>query len=131
MTEDETRVLSNAKKSNPWYFRALIRAADVMLDRRIKYSGDVDPYTNFRTVALMMGMAVMEVFPFYISLKHARIKVNQEDFADESFIDTLRDLANYALLWVGWIIRTSDGNETEENKDRQEETNSVSTNWGK
>lgn len=108
-TGKEMTILRKAKYANPYWWRGMIAGADVMPTRAKKYSGDVDPYTNFMIVARLMGCEVREVFQWYIAIKFARAIVSQEDFGDESFLDTLRDLANYTDLWYGWIWREQNG----------------------
>ena len=92
------------KDANPWYFSALQDAAAVMPERRAKYSGE-DPFDNFERVARITGTTVAKAFEFDIALKLARAQVGAGDFEDESFNDCLRDLANYALLWLGYRLK--------------------------
>ena len=92
------------KDANPWYFSALQDAAAVMPERRAKYSGD-DPFENFERVARIPDTTVAKTFEFDIALKLARVQVGAGDFEDESFNDCLRDLANYALLWLGYRLK--------------------------
>ena len=92
------------KDANPWYFSALQDAAAVMPERRAKYSGD-DPFENFERVARITDTTVAKTFEFDIALKLARVQVGAGDFEDESFNDCLRDLANYALLWLGYRLK--------------------------
>lgn len=112
LQNEHSEVLDNAGTSNPYWFKALLGAAKVQADRREKYSGgdfeNDDPYTNFITVALLMGLPVREVFKFYIAQKVARLMVSDKDFDDERYQDTLQDLANYALLAAGWEGRNDD-----------------------
>jgi hypothetical protein len=104
--------LVRARLSNPHWFEALIGAAMIQYNRRAKYSGgdfeEQDGYTNFIRVASLMSISVRRVFRFYIAQKVARIMVSQTDHDDERYLDTLRDLANYALLAAGWEMRSEE-----------------------
>jgi hypothetical protein len=108
-TGKEMSVLRKAKYANPYWWRAMVSAAEVMPSRAEKYSGTIDPYTNFIEVAKILGCKVRDVFIHYVAIKLARAKVSDGDFEDESFMDSLRDLANYAMLWFGWIWREKNG----------------------
>lgn len=100
--ESGWRTLARAKEANPWWFRAMMRAARVMSGRRKKYSGASDPFTNFVLTARAKGVAVQEVFRDYLTLKLARHMVDTGDFSDEGATDTDLDMGNYAFLSAGW-----------------------------
>jgi hypothetical protein len=103
-------ILKLAQESNPYWYEALLSAAEIQAERRSKYSGgdfeQQDPYTNFIRVASSMGISVRRVFRFYIAQKVARIMVSQTDHDDERYFDTLLDLGNYAFLAAGWENRS-------------------------
>lgn len=110
----ELEALQLAKQANEPWFNAMVQAAQIQADRRAKYSGDGDPYTNFIIVAGLMKIEVAEVFRFYQAIKFARLIVAAGDFDDERTIDTLIDLANYALLEAGFRCRNSTSNAQEQ-----------------
>lgn len=103
MVQEE--MLFEVERAQPWYFRALLVAMEPIVDRVMKYAGDNNPYFNFERVAEINQVSVDEVFRFYISIKFARLQAQTGDFPDETFIDTVRDLANYALLYLGWLLK--------------------------
>ncbi len=102
----ELKALEGAKESNEHWFSVLIDAASIMSERRKKYSGKTDPYTNFIIMARALGTRVTGVFNFYKIIKLARSLVDSGDFADESMIDTDIDEGNYAYLSGGWRKRS-------------------------
>lgn len=101
-------ILSAVEEANPEYLKALLEAAAIIPGRRKKYSGATDPFTNFMLAADILGIPVEDVFMHYIGLKLARLRVSTETFEDESPLDTLYDLANYALLMAAWLRRKTD-----------------------
>ncbi len=112
LKDEEIKILTDAKNSNPHYFKALIQAASIGSDRRKKY-GDTDPYANFKIMLYIMQiwfadrvkLTMRDIFIFFQALKFARKLVSGNiDFKDESKIDTRIDEANYNLLDVGDII---------------------------
>lgn len=57
-----------------------------------------------RTYFLVSQINMWKVFLFYILIKDTRLDASTEDFADEKFTDTLRDLVNYAAIMLGWFL---------------------------
>ncbi len=106
LTAEERAALAGAKEANEHWFGVLVDAAEVMMERRKKYSGKTDPYTNFIIMARALGTRVTAVFNFYKIIKLARSLVDSGDFADESLIDTDIDEGNYAYLSGGWRKRS-------------------------
>ena len=115
LTQTEEETLAIAKQANEPWFHAMVQAAEIQANRRAKYSGEGDPYTNFIIVAGLMKIEVEEVFRFYQAIKFARLIVAAGDFDDERTVDTLVDLANYALLEAGFRCRNSESNAQEHN----------------
>ena len=105
LSEEELKILNDAKTANVWWFNAMLDAAKVMPQRRGKYSGEGDPYTNFLIMEKMLGKPMGEIFRFYQGIKFARLLVSTDDYSDEAGNDTVRDLANYALLELGYRLR--------------------------
>ena len=109
LTLDELDNLSEGKASNPHWWKVIIAAAGVQAERRRKYSGEdydeQDPYTNFIIMAQVMGVSVQEVFPWYITIKLARLLVDNEA-ADDALFDSEVDGANYFGLGGGWRKRS-------------------------
>lgn len=122
----EAETLAIAKQANEPWFNAMVQAAEIQANRRAKYSGDGDPFTNFIIVAGLMKIEVADVFRFYQSIKFARLLVAAGDFDDERMIDTLIDLANYALLEAGFRCRNSKLNAQERNSQMKLNLQSVS-----
>lgn len=108
MGTDDLNTITEGMRSNPYWFKAVVEAAEVQANRRAKYSGSGDPYTNFIKMSELLGVSMDEVFRFYCSIKMTRLAVTDGDFSDEKVNDTLVDLGNYALLWRGWRAREED-----------------------
>lgn len=104
LTAQEILILEAAKEANPWWLQAVLHGAKVMLPRRQKYTGAMHPYYNFADMMRRGTRTALETFLFYVDIKRSRISVTTTDFADESFLDTLIDLMNYAILLVGWFV---------------------------
>jgi len=70
------------------------------------YSSADDPFANFKVVGAM-GLSVEQGFVTRMSDKLSRIanftKNNELLVKDESVEDTLLDLANYCLLFAGYL----------------------------
>jgi len=109
----ELEVLALAKEANEPWWDAVLKAAQIQADRRAKYSGEGDPFTNFEVVGRLMGVDTKDVFRFYQAIKFARLLVAAGDFEDESLEDTLIDLANYSLLEAGFRCRNSESSAPE------------------
>lgn len=113
LTDTEIETLDKAKAANEWWFRAMLKAASIMVPRREKYSGAGDPYTNFiiATNIIKQHPKLKDVwnthltFFVYRVLKLARELVDAGDFPDESMMDTKLDGGNYNFLDAGWSIR--------------------------
>ena len=106
----ELGILKKAKEANAWWFEAMIQSSAVMIERRAKYAGDNHPYFNFAVQAQDMNMPLYEVIKFYLMLKVNRLRASTKDFEDESHADTYLDLANYALIMLGSLLRPEEVN---------------------
>lgn len=108
MQEGDLAVLRDAAEANPQWFEAMMLSAEIMAERRRKYSGEFenDAYFNFILLAQMMRTSVDDVFRFYRAIKLARSLADTGDFGDETAIDTEIDEANYSLLAAGWRMRS-------------------------
>ncbi len=106
LTAEEFDVLVNLKEEHQPYFDAMIYSAGVIVDRNHKYTGDEkdrDVFANFILDAQIQNKSVQEILRQWISKKTARIMLNDGNYEDESFTDSLRDLVNYTLLYIGWL----------------------------
>jgi hypothetical protein len=105
ITDQEFNILELAKKANPWWFQVMMMCAKVMVDRRAKYAGDNHPYHNFFDVSKRSEVSVEDVFKVYVAMKQSRSEATpDQDFADESHIDTEIDKINYAWLKAGAVL---------------------------
>lgn len=110
LTPSEDTLMDDLKNQHRPYFEALMYSAGVIINRNEKYTGeetDRDVFANFVLDASIQGVSVSDAFRQWISKKTARVMINDSDYADESFQDSLRDLANYALLWIGYLDTVS------------------------
>lgn len=118
LDDKELETLALAKEANEPWFNIMVKAANIQAERRKKYSGDGDPYTNFLIVAALFRMKYPEIedediFFFYQCIKFARLIVDAGDFEDESREDTLIDLGVYSFLEAGFRCRNSTSNAQE------------------
>ena len=104
LNDDEIEILEQAKGANPWYFQALLLGAQIVPQRRAKYSGKSHPFVNFEIAARIRNQPVDETFKWSLALKEARIEQDMGDFYDESALDTIRDWGNYVFLWLGYKL---------------------------
>lgn len=106
MTVKELQMMEDLKENHPPYFEAVMSAIAVIVPRNKKYTGtqrEKDLFANFNLTAEILGTDTRQVFKNWLAIKLARILLNDQDYADENFVDSLRDLANYALLYVGYL----------------------------
>ncbi|HMN10752.1 MAG TPA: hypothetical protein PKD55_00340 [Bellilinea sp.] len=110
--EDLHSLIDQCAAVNPWYTEALKFEMEVMPVRAAKYSGDVDPFTNFkelyfRTRRMNPTVDMKLLFiGFYVGLKDSRLAVdNVGDFADDGFKDGIRDAGNYIALYQGALLQ--------------------------
>lgn len=113
LTVNEIKVFDEIKTEHRPYFDALMYAVSVLVDRNHKYTGDEenrDVFANFELDALIQNVEPQEALRQWISKKTARVMLNDKDYSDESFTDSLRDLGNYAFLWIGYILQKNNLN---------------------
>lgn len=107
----ELEQLQDLKKNHPPYFEAMMNALSVIVPRNKKYTGthrDKDLFANFTLTAKILGVTPQQIFKNWMAIKLARILLNDKDYDDENFIDSLRDLANYTLLFMGYLHEIND-----------------------
>jgi hypothetical protein len=105
MNNHEYAILSEAKASNPYWFKAIVKAAEIINNRNAKYNGNSHPYKAFSEFASYEPlMEDWKIFANMLKIKFARLNGSANDFSDESLIDTFLDLANYSLMGAGWIM---------------------------
>ena len=102
ITKEEAEIFSAVKDINPEFFKAMLKGCGLFPARSQKYSQGHDPYINFRYMASILRCEVGATFKNYIAIKLARALVQAGDFEDETGVDTLVDMGNYAYLWAGW-----------------------------
>ena len=105
-TEDAS-MLSDVFSQHRPYWRALMESASIIVGRNKKYTGEDterDVFKNFEVDARIQGIPTREAFLQWISKKLARILVNDQDYADEAYTDSIRDLANYTLLLLAYEL---------------------------
>lgn len=104
LTEEEIRILSEAKESNKHWFHAVCEAGNKMVERRAKYAGQNHPYFNFVDMAYRNDTDMFEVFKNYVNIKVSRLSASNKDFDDERVSDTFLDIGNYGFLALGWML---------------------------
>lgn len=98
-------LIADCIRANPYFMEELFDNISIMPMRKDKYSGQVDPYTNFKLLffklRLIEPISMHLLFMFYGGLKDARLLVASGDFSDDSMRDSLRDHSNYLVLYKG------------------------------
>lgn len=105
----EITELDRLKTEHRPYFDAVMYCVNVLVERNHKYTGDEknrDVFANFELDAKIQNVDIQETFKQGVSKKTAIIMINDKDYGDASFTDSLRDLVNYSLLWIGYIFST-------------------------
>lgn len=105
LREWQIDLLQEANKSNPYWMMAVLYGAYIMIQRRAKHSGQNHPFFNFVEIwRRRKGRSMKEVFMGLIDLKLARLTASDEDFADDSQVDSWVDAMNYLALAVGYFL---------------------------
>lgn len=95
-------ILRGARTANPQWFEAIMLAAEIMAERRQKWSGKTNPFANFIRWAQMNQVGVEKVFMWATTLKLTRDQ--DAEALDDSLIDNGVDGINYPALKVGWAL---------------------------
>ena len=98
----DLEILELARQANPQWFEAIMLGATVMAERRKKWSGQTNPYTNFIRWAQMNNVSVNEVFMWATTLKLTRDQSSEA--VDDSLLDNKIDGVNYPALGAGWAL---------------------------
>ena len=100
----DIEILNNAREANPQWMEAIMLAAEIMAERRKKWSGSSNPYANFIKLAQAEQSTVERAFHWVESLKMTRD--NESEASDDSQIDNAIDKTNYPALEAGWRLMT-------------------------
>lgn len=101
--------IEDIKTVHPYWYNAMIKALDIVLNRTPKYNGNAHPYRAFSELSSYYPlMEDWKIFAETLKLKFARLNGSANDFTDESLIDTYLDIANYALIAAGWLMKDED-----------------------
>ncbi len=79
--------------------------AETLQGKNQDYAGDYDEFFNFRKSAEFGGVPVYKVFALELAKKMTRLEnalrkmERGETMNHESYIDTLLDIAGYAVIW--------------------------------
>lgn len=91
-----------------------VAALGIMMNRVDKYANDTNPFQNFMDSADFAGTTVAEGILTRIGDKFSRLKNTiarrtegqfQDEYTDESLLDTVKDIANYTCIlymWIAW-----------------------------
>ena len=102
LSRREQKILRLAGEANTQWFQAIMLAAEVMAERRKKWSGKTNPYANFIRWAQMNGVDVEETFMWATTLKLTRDQSTEAK--DDSLLDNKIDGMNYPALGAGWML---------------------------
>lgn len=100
----DIEILNLAREANPQWMEAIMLAAEIMAERRRKWSGQSNPYANFIKLAQAEQSTVERAFHWVESLKMTRD--NDSEAADDSQQDNSIDKTNYTALEAGWRLMT-------------------------
>ena len=98
----DIQILQDARAANPQWFDAILIGAEIMSERRKKWSGKTGPFANFIRWSQMNGVPVEQTFMWAITLKLTRDQDTEAQ--DDSLLDNDIDKGNYALLAAGWRL---------------------------
>jgi hypothetical protein len=111
MPEFMVKDLFEALHGSPTVKREIVNLL-LLHDRKNQdYSGGGDPFINFIFTARELGVTPAQVFNFYRAIKTSRLRTLTPDVTaatGESRLDTLRDLALYCLLEIGFATEHTD-----------------------
>ena len=103
----DIQILQDAGDANGQWLEAILLAAEIMTERRKKWSGRTGPYTNFIRYSQQLGINVQESFRHMQALKFTRD--SGADALEDSLLDNDVDKTNYAALAAGWrLLPTAD-----------------------
>ncbi len=98
----DLEILLEARAANPQWFEAIMLGAEVMSQRRKKWSGATNPFANFIRWAQMNNVSVNETFMWATTLKLTRDQSTEAK--DDSLLDNKIDGMNYPALGAGWML---------------------------
>ncbi len=100
ITAGDLEILVGARAANSAWFDAIMVGAEIMSERRKKWSGKSNPYTNFIKWAQAEHVSVEQTFRWALSLKVTRDQ--DSEAVDDSLLDNDIDKLNYSALGAGW-----------------------------
>lgn len=98
----DVEILESARAANGQWFEAIMLAAEIMAERRKKWSGTKNPYANFIKLAQAEHTTVEVAFHWTQSLKMTRD--SESEATEDSQVDTSIDKTNYSALEAGWRL---------------------------
>lgn len=95
-------------------YDALKRIVDMFNRKNSDYALNVDPWSNFRSLAGYFDLHPHEVALFYVMMKADRLKTLRKDDKEplnEAVSDTYLDMAVYALIMYALFLEWEEYNE--------------------
>lgn len=87
-------------------------AISILMMKANDYASDADCLSNFKKIALVCDVPVDKVFLQFLTVKIARlVELTTKENKNESQIDSLIDIANYANLYHLYLIEQKEKNE--------------------
>ena len=86
-----------------WIGRALLELNEVLESKNADYKIDGE-FSNFEMAADLAGLTVEEVILTQIGIKLGRLKGLPDDPRNESRLDTIKDLAGYAVILYAYSL---------------------------
>lgn len=87
-----------------WMNEALERLSATLVSKNADYSIDGGEFSNFEYAAHMSEMPVDKVMLAQIGIKVGRLKGLPDDPSNESRLDTIKDLAGYAVILYAYSL---------------------------
>lgn len=83
--------------------KVLDELGDLLTERGQEYSGDSHTFWNFEEGASLASMTVEAIFLARLAEKIARVAAQVKGGSlDEGLLDTMRDIAGYAVLYLAY-----------------------------
>jgi hypothetical protein len=93
-----------------WIQKAIVELSDTLEGKNEDYRIDGE-FSNFEFAANIAGVTTDEVMLTQIAIKIGRLMGLRDDPNNESYEDSVKDLAGYALILYGYLLSNRPGPE--------------------
>ena len=92
-----------------WIDKAVEHIHEVLRAKNADYSAEENTFENFIEMAKAADVEVRQTFRLMLAQKLTREKnVATREARNEPRLDTVRDIAGYAILWLAWEMKERD-----------------------